>query len=311
MRRSRHVMKPKSNQNSKLWRPDIGRLHQQLSEQIKGQPEVLDRIAKTIIRRETDAIPQRGVRGRFFLAGPTGTGKSMLSKVVTEQVFGHGHIYAFDGSEFKTLDGFQSLLGNRQGDQGRFADAYEKVPAGTWLFDEIEKAHREFVDFFLQMVEEARVTTAAGRTLDLSGLYIFVTSNLGSAEILNRQHLPFKSLRRHVEEQVCRHLKPEILNRFGEPYIFRPLDRVAQAEITKSRLQKLISWEREQGRDISHDSGVVDFLCRKGFSLKFGARPLLDVMEEHVGNAVADSLLKGGTGSGRLVVGDNKLILFP
>jgi ATP-dependent Clp protease ATP-binding subunit ClpA len=297
--------------NAKIWRPDLESLERQMSLRIKGQPENLSRLSATIIRRETEAIPQRGPRGKFFFAGPTGTGKTFTAHSIAELLFGSGHFIVFDCSEFKTLESVATLLGDRSGDDGRFGAAYARVPAGCWLFDEIEKAHKEFVDLFLQMVGDSRVTLASGRTIDLCGIYIFVTSNLGSARILGRDHLPFASIERHVIHHVQKHLRPELLGRFGRPYVFHPLSREAQTEIAEERLAQLMEWEQDHGRTITCDQAVVTFLVQRGFSSRFGARPLLETIEEFVGNAVARNLLSGGSGSGQLVVNEGQLSLVP
>ena len=130
-------MKPKKNLSSRVWRPDLGSLHEKLSQRIKGQPEVLSRLSAALIRRETDSVPQRGPRGAFFFAGPTGTGKTVTAETVAELLFGRGHIAMFDCSEFKTVESIAGLIGDRAGDLGRLAETYGKVPAGVWLFDEI------------------------------------------------------------------------------------------------------------------------------------------------------------------------------
>src|SRR5215831_9495095 len=123
-------MNPKNNYATKLDRPDLGYLCEELTERIKGQPEVISRLAATILRRETEAVPQRGLRGKFFFAGPTGTGKTFTEQCVADLLFGAGHSKTFDCSEFKTLESLTSLLGDRNGDPGRFGQAYEQVPAG-------------------------------------------------------------------------------------------------------------------------------------------------------------------------------------
>ena len=302
-------MKTKQSTRAKLWRPELGTLHRKLSQRIIGQPEVISRLAETIIVQETESIPQEGARGAFFFAGPTGTGKTETSKAVAELIFGPGHFVVFDCSEFKSIESMEGLLGHREGDTGRFAEAFKKVPAGVWLFDEIEKSDKEFVHFFLQIVGEGRVTPASGRTIDLSGIYIFVTSNLGSAEILGRQHLPFASLERHVVKRVEQHLRPEILGRFGDPYVFRPLSRGAQAEIAAQNLHQLMEWQKTKGRTIEVDADVITFLVQRGFSDRLGARPLIKTIRKYVGNAIAKRVVNGLPDSGRLVVKDNQLEL--
>jgi ATP-dependent Clp protease ATP-binding subunit ClpA len=293
-------------------RPAWALLHPHLTARIRGQPEVLTRLAAAVLRSELAAVPRRGSRGCFFFAGPTGVGKTATALALADFAFGPHRLVRFDCSEFKTLDSVTSLLGDRGQDCGRFGQAYARVPKGIWLFDEIEKAHPEFVHLFLQMTDAGRLTLANGETLDLGELYLIVTSNLGSTEILGREHLPFTSLERHVVRSIQRHLRPELLGRFGAPFVFRPLARAVQAEIAQFHLRALLDWQEQQhGRRIVADDAIVRFLLQVGFSPRLGARPLLDTLREQVGNAIVASLLAGGNGSGRLAVAGNGLQLLP
>lgn len=304
---------PKPRTDRRRDRPtSLDRLDEELQARIKGQPEVLNRLAEAVLRRELNAVPRRGCCGCFFFAGPTGVGKTATALALADLLFGPRRLVRFDCSEFKTLDSVMSLLGDRTGDRGRFGQAYSAVGQGVWLFDEIEKSHPEFVHLFLQMTDAGRLTLANGDTLDLSRLYIVVTTNLGSAEILGREHLPFASLERHVIRCIQRHLRPELLGRFGAPYVFRPLSRAVQAEIAALHLGKLLEWQvGEQGRQMVFEPAVTQFLLQRGFSTQLGARPLLDALEELVGNAVVQNLKAGHGGHGRLVVVDNQLHLLP
>ena len=180
-----------------------------------------------------------------------------------------------------------------------------------WLWDEIEKAHPELVQLFLQMTSAARVTLACGDTLDLRGIYIIVTSNLGSAEILGRENLTFTSLERHVVRCIEKFLRPELLARFGRPYVFQPLGRAVQAEIVTQRVENLMGWQFEQGRRIEFHPGVLPFLIHGGFSAKYGARDLDAFIEEAIGNAVTEKEPDGRKASGHLVVKNNRLELIP
>lgn len=286
-------------------------LDPQLTASIKGQSEILHRLSAAVQRCELDAVPRRGCRDRFFFAGPTGVGKTETALVLSELVFGDGYFVRFDCSEFKTLEGITALLGDRQKDRGRFGQAYAQVSEGVWLFDEVEKAHPDFVHLFLQMTDAGRITLANGQTLDLSRIYIIVTSNLGSAEILGRDKLPFTTLERHVVQIIQRHLRPELLARFGVPYVFRPLTRAIQAEISELHLRRLLDWQAENhSRDITADVAIVQFLVQRGFSAKLGARPLLAMLREMVGNAIVENLLAGGNGSGRLIIEADRLKLI-
>ena len=150
-----------------------------------------------------------------------------------------------------------------------------------------------------------------GQLRDLRRIYIFVTSNLGGAEILGREHLPFVTLEKYVTRCVRRHLRPELVARFGAPLVFRPLNRGVQTEIAATKLDELIDWNRQQGREISCEDGVVRLLVQRGFSPELGARPLLDTIEELAGDAIVEQLLAGGHGHGRLATNGTLLRLKP
>jgi ATP-dependent Clp protease ATP-binding subunit ClpA len=286
-------------------------LEQAMQQRVRGQNEVLARLFKAIKRRELKTVPQRGPRGAFFFAGPTGVGKTETAKVITENLFGADRFLRIDCSEYKTLASMESLLGNRAGDRGRLGQAYDHSSSGVWLWDEIEKAHPELVQLFLQMADEARVTLAGGETLDLRNLYIIVTSNLGSAEIIGREYLTFTSLERHVVNAIEQFLRPELLGRFGRPFVFRPLGREVQTQITEQRLEDLLAWQFEQGWRLKVHPDVLPFLIHRGFSPRLGARPLLGFIEEMVGDAVAENLWNGGPGEGRLIVNGERLEVAP
>lgn len=287
----------------------LASLRAALHERIRGQADAVNRLFETVARRELNAVRQRGPRGCYFFAGPTGVGKTATAKILAEVLHADCRFLRIDCSEFKTLASLETLLGNRAGDRGRLGQCYDRSPEGVWLWDEIEKAHRELVQLFLQMADEGRVTLTCGDTLDLRGINLVVTSNLGSAEILGMEHLSFTSLERHVVRAIEQFLGPELLARFGKPFVFRPLDREAQAEIVEQRLDDMVRWQAEQGRRLSIDGDVASFLIYRGFSPRLGARPLLDFIEESVGNAIVENLLAGGDGCGRLVVAGDRLQL--
>jgi ATP-dependent Clp protease ATP-binding subunit ClpA len=290
---------------------ELLQLYDQLSARVRGQPEVHKRLCEFLVRRELEAVPQRGPRGLFFFAGPTGVGKTETARCIADVLFGPGRLAFFDCSGIKTLEGVMSLIGNSNGDRGRFGAAHSQVPRGVWIFDEIEKGHSELAHLFLQLADTGQLMLASGEKLDLGGIYVLVTSNLGSAEILGRRHLPFATLERHVVRCVQRHLRPELLGRFGRPYVFRPLGREIQTEIAGQHLLRVIRWQSEaKGRHITFDQTVVSLLVQRGFSDRLGARPLLEILDELVGNAVVEDLASGGGGNGRLVVSGDRLQLI-
>jgi ATP-dependent Clp protease ATP-binding subunit ClpB len=302
-------MATRKKSSTPLRTANIRQLRELLAARILGQDQILDRLVSAILRIECGGVPPGGCARCFLLAGPTGVGKTETAQGIAELVFGPGRLARFDCAEFKTLDQVRDLTGEAGRTEGRFQQAFAKVSRGVWLFDEIEKAHPEFVHLFLAMTEANRVTVASGETLDLSGLYLVVTTNLGSAEILGREHLPFVSLERHVVRSIERHFRPELLRRFGQPYVFRPLDRDTQERIVALHLDRFLAWHASQGRTLMSDPEVVRFLALAGFSRRLGAGPLLAAIHQHVGDAVVADLMSGGTGSGRLAVDGESLVL--
>jgi ATP-dependent Clp protease ATP-binding subunit ClpA len=284
-------------------------LRSELARRVRAQDQVVHRLANTVERRETEVVPQRGARGAFIFAGPTGVGKTLLATTLADTVFGAGRLVRIDCSELKTKESYQGLFGDRASDVGRIGQAYQDVPIGVWLFDEIEKAHPELIHLFLQAADSARLTLASGQTLDCRGLYFILTTNLGSAEIVGREHLPFASLERHIGRAIQQWLRPELRGRFSRPFVFRPLDRAAQREIAALYVAEHLAWNLARGRKIELDPEVIPFLVCRGYSRELGARPLLQMIDELVGNPLKDDLIAGGPASGRLIVSGDALTL--
>ncbi len=282
-----------------------------LSRTVRGQHEVVTALSVSVQIRELNLVPQRGAKGAYIFAGPTGVGKTLLASTLASTLSEDPGFVRFDCSEFKTLESYDRLFGNRQGDVGLIGQRYRQVPRGVWLFDEIEKAHPEFVQLFLQGVDAARLSLANGEVLDLSGIYFVLTTNLGCAEIIGRKHLPFTSLEKHVIRSIERWMRPELRGRFSKPLVFRPLTRETQCEIADMHLDAIVQHNAEQGRMISVDEGVGEFLIQRGYSPRLGARDLVRTIDELVGAAIRDSLLSGGNGTGKLMVQGDGLALVP
>lgn len=287
------------------------RLKQELFHRIHGQEEALARLWQAVARRELDAAPQHGPPGCYLLAGPTGVGKTLTALTLAEVLFGRHQFLRIDCSEYEAPDSLKTLLGDRAEDRGQLGCAYDESPEGVWLWDEIEKAHPKIPKLFLQMGDAARLTLTCGETLDLSRIYQIITTNLGSAEIIDREHLTFTSLEKHVVGCIEQYFRPELLGRFGHPFVFRPLSRDTQAGIAEQRLDEVIQWHMEKGRRIQRHPDVLPFLIHRGFSRRLGARTLVAFIRNSIGDAVAENILAGGNGSGLLVVEGGKLKLIP
>jgi len=271
-----------------------------LPREIRGQPHTLPRIISSVQRGELGLTKPGRPRGSFLLLGPTGVGKTETVVVLTTHVFSPGQLFRFDMSEFQNQEALGLLLGARLGEVGYLGAVRERAAEGSLLFDEAEKAHPRVLDIMLQLLDAARITVATGQTLDFSGFYIWLTSNIGSAELMSLQHSNDATLERHVLTRAQQTLRPEIFARVNEKLVFHRLSYEHQLEIAEKFLSREIAFLKSRGHDLQLDKTVLPFLVRKGFHPKLGARPMRDAVEKLVGDAVSECLLQGRTACGAL-----------
>lgn len=271
-----------------------------LPREIRGQSHALPRIISTLKRGELGLCKPGRPRGSFLLLGPTGVGKTETAIVFTNHLFGLGRLFRFDMSEFQNQEALGLLLGARLGERGFFGAIRESANEGTLLFDEIEKSHPRIMDIFLQLLDAARITIATGETLDFSGFYVVMTTNLGSAELMSLQHSSEATLERHVLTRAQQALRPEVFARISEKLVFHRLSYEHQLEIAEKFLTREVQFLLSCGHSMQLDEGVLPFLVRKGFHPKLGARPMRDAVEKLVGDAVAECLLAGREAGGML-----------
>jgi len=278
----------------------LQKLNTLLPHEIRGQSQVLPRIVSAVQRGEFGLTKPGRPRGSFLLLGPTGVGKTETVIVTTNQIFGPGQLFRFDMSEFQNQEALGLLLGARLGEVGYLGAVRERAAEGSLLFDEAEKAHPRVLDILLQLLDAARITVATGQTLDFSNYYIWLTSNIGSAELMSLQHSNEATLERHVLTRAQQSLRPEIFARVNEKLVFRRLSYEHQLEIAEKFLAREIEFLRERGHKLELDKTVLPFLVRKGFHPKLGARPMRDAVEKLVGDAVSECLLQERPTSGAL-----------
>src|SRR5690242_6636175 len=218
-----------------------------LSQRIRGQAHVIPRVVSVLKRGELGLTKPTRPRGSFMFLGPTGVGKTEITLTFTEFLFGSDKLSRFDMSEYQTQESLGVLLSGRLGERGTLGMAYDKLPCGTLLFDEIEKAHPRILDVFLQILDAARVTMASGDTLDFSKHYIVLTSNIGAAEILHVQHSTQATMERHVLTRAQQSLRPEIFARITEKLVFNRLTYDDQLEIARLLLASELKFMRNKG----------------------------------------------------------------
>ena len=277
-----------------------------LPREIRGQSHALPRIASAVRRGELGLTKPGRPRGSFLLLGPTGVGKTETVVVLTNQIFGAGQLFRFDMSEFQNQEALGLLLGARLGEVGYLGGVRERAAEGSLLFDEAEKAHPRVLDILLQLLDAARITVATGQTLDFSGFYIWLTSNIGSAELMSLQHSNDATLERHVLTRAQQTLRPEIFARVNEKLVFHRLSYEHQLEIAEKFLAREIQFLKARGHALELDKTVLPFLVRKGFHPKLGARPMRDAVEKLVGDAVSECLLEARPACGALAVDESR-----
>ncbi|MCI0747705.1 MAG: AAA family ATPase [Verrucomicrobia subdivision 3 bacterium] len=286
---------PDLNKLTKLQELDV-----LLPREIRGQSHTIPRIVSAVRRGELGITKPSRPRGSFLMLGPTGVGKTETVVVATNHVFGEGKLFRFDMSEFQNQEALGLLLGARLGEIGYLGAVRERAAEGSLLFDEAEKAHPRVLDILLQLLDAARLTVATGQTLDFSGFYVWLTSNIGSAELMSLQHSNEATLERHVLTRAQQTLRPEIFARVNEKLVFHRLSYEHQLEIAEKFLSREIEFLAARGHKLELDKTTLPFLVRKGFHPKLGARPMRDAVEKLVGDAVTECLLAGRAACGML-----------
>jgi ATP-dependent Clp protease ATP-binding subunit ClpA len=287
-------------------------LEPHLQSKIKGQDHVIPRVCSVLERGQFGLQPLGKPLGSFLFLGPTGVGKTEMTLEFSRYLFGHNSVFRFDMSEFLHVDNVKLFMGDESGHPGRLGKILSDNVRGVLLFDEIEKAHRLIWDLFLQMLDAACITLADHRTYDLSGFYIVCTSNIGSQQLLRPTRLPFATLERAVLSELHRHFRPELVGRFDEKIVFKPLTADTQRQIGLLTIADELERFRTQGFQLSVTDPAFEFLVRRGVNKALGARPMKRVIQKYLGDAIRDALKCGTRPSGVLVLSpaEDRLMVF-
>ena len=292
----------KTMQNSSTVVRDLNGLKSHLLSKIKGQNHVIARVCSVLERGQLGLQPIDKPLGSFLFLGPTGVGKTELTLEFTRYLFGGNEVYRFDMSEFLHLDNVKLFMGDETGTPGRLGNVLSQHQQGVLLFDEIEKAHRLIWDLFLQMLDAARITLNDHRTYDLSGFYLVCTSNIGSQRLLRPTRLPFTTLERAVISELYKFFRPELVGRFDEKIVFKPLSPDTQREIGQFAIFEELARFRQKGFDLRVSEEAFEFLVRRGIHKAFGARPMKKTVQKFIGDAIAQALKSREKSSGTLAV---------
>lgn len=285
-----------------------------LKERVVCQDDAINLVAERLQHAELGLTQSGRPKASFLLLGPTGVGKTKLVLEFTRELLGEGKLVRLDMSEYQTQDRLALLLGQSRDEPGRIAEGFDACGGvGTLLFDEIEKAHPRVLDILLQVLEPARLTTGANRVLDFSGWYVAMTSNIGAARIMSMRRSIYETMRRLVQQDAQRELRPEIFARITEVIVLNRLDYTAQTRIAASVVEGEVDGQSARGHSLAPARGVTDVVIKCGYSERLGARPMRDAAERLIRNALTTDLLDGGRGVGRLRVHSSgtKLELLP
>lgn len=290
-----------------------------LHERVIGQEEAVSAVAKAIRRGRVGLKDPKRPIGSFLFLGPTGVGKTELSKALAEAMFGkEDAMIRVDMSEYMEKHSVSKLIGSPPGyvgydEGGQLSEKIRRNPYSVLLFDEIEKAHPDIFNILLQVLDDGHITDSQGRKIDFKNTVIIMTSNAGAANIVTPKKLGFsvgdtheadyQKMKASVMDEVKHLFKPEFLNRIDETIVFHPLTKENVRDIADIMLRTICGRIKEQlGVETVISEAVRDHLAEKGFDENYGARPLRRVIQNEIEDAMAEEYLDGKFGQGDTVV---------
>ena len=291
-----------------------------LHERLIGQEEAVSAVSEAIRRARSGLSNPRRPIGSFIFLGPTGVGKTELSKALAEFLFDdESNMVRLDMSEYMEKQTVSRLVGAPPGyvgydEGGQLTEAIRRRPYRVVLFDEIEKAHPDVFNILLQILEDGRLTDGHGRTVDFRNTVIIMTSNLGTG-YLTRQGLGFNSsaqtaesekkrLETSVHDALKQAFRPEFLNRIDETIIFHPLTKAQIVEVVELMVKDVAQRLEEQGITFELTPSAATWLAEEGFDPVYGARPLRRAIQRHLENSLSKGILTGEFRSGDHLVVD-------
>jgi ATP-dependent Clp protease ATP-binding subunit ClpC len=299
-------------------------MEDELRESIVGQEEAIQAIARAVRRSRAGLKDPRRPIGSFIFLGPTGVGKTELTKALARFLFGsEDALIQLDMSEFMERHSVSRLVGAPPGyvgyeDAGQLTEALRRRPYSIVVFDEIEKAHPEAHNMLLQIMEEGHLSDARGRKVDFRNAIIVMTSNIG-ADMIKRQaglgfalkrdeemeeRLAYEDMRKKLIESLRRVFRPEFINRVDSVMVFHSLTKENIREIVNLELQKVAQRLEENAIVLTSTAEAVDLIAELGFDIDMGARPLKRVIQQKVEDPLSDALLSGHFDDGDTVLVD-------
>lgn len=289
-----------------------------LHERVVGQDEAVVAISKAIRRGRVGLKDPKRPTGSFLFLGPTGVGKTELSKALAEALFGdEGALIRVDMSEYMEKHSVSKLIGSPPGyvgydEGGHVSEKIRRRPYSVILFDEVEKAHPDVFNILLQVLDDGHITDAQGRRVDFKNTVIIMTSNVGARSIISPKKLGFMTdideertytdMKKNVMDEVKRLFRPEFLNRIDEMIVFHPLTRENIKEIVDILFEQLKKRMSENmGVSIELSTEAKEYIAKEGYDEAYGARPLKRTLQSKIEDPFAEQILSGEIKEGNQV----------
>lgn len=297
----------------------LNKLEQTLHKRVIGQDEAVTAVAKSIKRGRVGLKDPKRPIGSFLFLGPTGVGKTELSKALAEALFGdENSMIRVDMSEYMEKHSVAKMIGSPPGyvghdDGGQLSEQVRRHPYSVVLFDEIEKAHPDVFNILLQVLDDGHITDSQGRKVDFSNTVIIMTSNAGAQSIIDPKKLGFntkedaagdyKRMKSNVMNEIKFIFRPEFLNRIDEILVFHPLTQEQMQKIVGLMCKELIKRAKEQlGIKLTIRDSVKKHIVETGMDKKYGARPLRRAVQNQLEDKLAEAILNGEVGRDMEVV---------
>ena len=296
-------------------------LEKTLHERVVGQNEAVEAVAKAIKRGRVGLKDPKRPIGSFLFLGPTGVGKTELSKALAESLFGDENaMIRVDMSEYMESHSVSKLIGSPPGyvgfdEGGQLTEKIRRKPYSVILFDEVEKAHPDVMNMLLQILEDGRLTDSQGRTVNFKNTVIIMTSNIGARLITDKKSLGFSSekdnkesekeyeeIKKEVMAELKKAFRPEFINRIDEIIVFHKLQENEIKQIIDIMLKEVIARLKEQKIDLKVEESAKELIAKKGTDTTYGARPLRRAIQSILEDKLAEEILDGKLVAGCEVV---------
>ena len=298
-----------------------------MHQRVIGQEEAVSAVAKAIKRGRVGLKDPKRPIGSFLFLGPTGVGKTELSKALAESLFGdENSIIRVDMSEYMESHSTSKMIGSPPGyvgfdEGGGLTEKIRRKPYSVILFDEIEKAHPDVLNMLLQILDDGRLTDSHGRVVDFKNTVIIMTSNIGARKITEQKSLGFikeedkekeyNIIKNEVMSELKKNFRPELLNRIDEIIVFHKLTEEELEKIADIMISEVIKRMSEQNIQIKVDKKVKQYIVKHGTDTTYGARPLRRAIQNILEDKLAEDILDGKIKEGdkvSLTIKDDKLV---